>query len=171
MGYLHGKTVYLSGSIHDSETSGITWRNNVTPTLLKFGLTVLDPCKTTLNAFSEINEDKETIKSLIKQEKFYKVKEKFFPILKKDLRCVDLAHFIIFMYQPSLKHVGTIHEIVMANIEKKPILMYYPKDELDYFNPWIACLIKPNHFFSNWEDMFNYLKDIDNNIFDTSLWY
>jgi len=169
MGYLKDKSVYLSGSMYDVEDSGAGWRGNITPALENFGLTVLDPCKKTIN--SEIGEDKELFKKLIMEENFLELKERFFPILKLDLRCVDLAHFIILMYRPSLKTIGTIHEIVMANIEKKPILMYYPKEELDQFNPWIACLIKPNHFFSNWDDMFEYLKQVDNGIFDTSLWY
>jgi hypothetical protein len=155
--------------MYDAPDNGSDWRTTITPELENFGLNVLDPCKKTIH--SEIGQDKEYFKKLIMEEKFLELKEKFFPILKLDLRCVDLSHFIILMYRPSLKTIGTIHEIVMANIEKKPILMYYPKEELAEFNPWMACLIKPNHFFSKWEDMFNYLKQVDSGIFDTSLWY
>jgi hypothetical protein len=59
----------------------------------------------------------------------------------------------------------------MANIEKKPILLYYPENELEDFNPWIACLIKSNHIFNDWDKMFNYLTAVDRGNFDTSLWY
>lgn len=172
MNYLKGKTVYLAGSIHhNDEDSGVGWREEVTPKLKDFGVNVLDPCKTTINGFGEVGADKQMLKNLIMKKDFTKVKEVFFPILKADLRCVDVSHFIILNYRPKIRHIGTIHELVMANIEKKPILLYYPENELEDFNPWIACLIKSNHIFNNWNNMFTYLKEVDNGNFDTSLWY
>ena len=172
MNYLKGKTTYLAGSIHhNDEDSGIGWREMITPKLEQFGINVQDPCKTTLNGIGEIGDDKQELKNLIKQKKFLEVKNRFFPILKADLRCVDISHFIIINYRPKIRHVGTIHELVMANIEKKPILLYYPENELEDFNPWIACLVKSNHIFEKWEDMFSYLKEVDIGNFDTSLWY
>ncbi|MFW6130332.1 MAG: hypothetical protein ACOC56_04035 [Atribacterota bacterium] len=170
--YLNGKTVYLAGSIHHNNVdSGVDWREKLTPQLENFGLNVIDPCKKTINEFSEIGQDKEHLKQLIKDGNFAQVREIFFPILKSDLRCVDISHFIIVNYIPKIRHVGTIHEIVMANFEKKPILLYYPKEQLEEFNPWIACLIKEKHFFNDWNKMLEYLTNVDNGNFDTSLWY
>jgi hypothetical protein len=172
MQYLKNKTVYLAGSIHhNDEDSGVTWREQLTPKLECFDLNVIDPCKKTLNGVGEIGNDKSLLKALIKNKDFKTVKELFFPILKSDLRCVDLSHFIIVNYRPSIRHVGTIHEIVMANIEKKPILLFYPEHELMDFNPWLACLVKEQHIFNNWDDMLCYLNEVDKGNFDTSLWY
>ena len=172
MDYLKGKTVYLAGSIHhNDEDSGVGWRENITPNLEKFGLVVLDPCKKTIGDVGEVGDDKQMLKTLIKEKKFSEVKQMFFPILKSDLRCVDLSHFIIVNYRPKIRHVGTIHELVMANIEKKPILLYYPENELEDFNPWLACLVKSNHIFDNWDRMMEYLEEVNNGKFDTSLWY
>jgi hypothetical protein len=173
MGYLKDKAVYLAGSIHhNEEDSGVTWRENLTPTLQnEFGLVVHDPCKMTINNVGEVGDDKKMLKELIKQGDFNKVREVFFPILKSDLRRVDISHFIIVNYRPSIRHIGTIHEIVMANIEKKPILLYYPTNEIQEFNPWIACLVKSQHIFNDWDKMISYLKKVDAGEFDTSLWY
>lgn len=168
--YLNNKTVYLAGSIHhNDEDSGVTWREELTPRLEKFGLNVIDPCKKTLDGVGEIGDDKKILKSMISKKEFGQVRNTFFPILKSDLRCVDISHFIIVNYRPSIRHVGTIHEIVMANIEKKPILLYYPDSELIEFNPWMACLVKEQHIFDDWEKMLNYLSDVDDGMFDTSL--
>lgn len=170
--YLKGKTVYLAGSIHhNDEDSGVGWRESITPKLEKYGLNVIDPCKQTMNGVGEIGQDKELLKQLIKEKNFKKVKEIFFPILKKDLRCVDVSHFIIVNYRPVIRHIGTIHELVLANIEKKPVLLYYPPEEISDFNPWIACLIKERHIFDNWDIMLEYISEVDKGNFDTSLWY
>lgn len=170
--YLRNKTVYLAGSIHhNDEDSGITWRENITPKLEEFGINVIDPCKKTINGKGEVGDDKEYLKNLIKEGNFGKVREVFFPILKADLRCVDISHFIIVNYRPSVRHVGTIHEIVMANIEKKPILLHFPKNEIEDFNPWISCIIKEKHIFTDWNKLFEYLDEVNEGNFDTSLWY
>jgi hypothetical protein len=171
--YLKGKTVYLAGSIHhNDEDSGIGWREIITPKLEKFGLNVIDPCKQTLNGFGEVGADKKYLKELIKSKDFKKVKEVFFPILKKDLRCVDLSHFVIVNYRPTIRHIGTIHEVITAHqLQRKPVLLYYPPNEIEDFNPWMACLVKEKHIFDDWDKILNYLTEVDNGNFDTSLWY
>jgi hypothetical protein len=171
MTYLNKKTVYLAGSIHHNNDCGVSWREEITPKLKQFGLEVIDPCKQTLNGLGEVGQDKEFFKNMILEKDFKKVKDAFFPILKKDLRCVDISHFIIVNYTPSIRHIGTIHELVLANIEKKPILLYYPPEEIADFNPWMACLVKEQHIFDNWDTMLEYIKQVDLGNFDTSLWY
>lgn len=171
MNYLRNKTVYLAGSIHHtSDYSG--WRDMMTPKLERFGLNVINPCKQTINGFGEVGEDKKTLKELIKSKDFKKVKEVFFPIMKKDLRCVDLSNFIIFCYIPSIRHVGSWHEVITAHqMQRKPVLLYYPAQEIEEFNPWAACLVKENHIFDDWDKMMLYLEEVDSGKFDTSLWY
>jgi hypothetical protein len=167
MNYLRGKTTYLAGSIHhNDEDSGIGWRETITPHLENFGVIVQDPCKQTIGGHGEIDKDKLLLKKLIKEGNFEEVKKIFFPILKADLRCVDVSHFIIVNYRPTIRHVGTIHELVMGNIEKKPILLYYPENELEDFNPWLACLVKSTHIFNKWDKMLNYLTEVDKGNFD-----
>jgi hypothetical protein len=170
MNYLNGKTTYLAGSIHHVEDC-VTWRDSITEKLKVFNLNVIDPCKQTINGFGEVDDDKKYLKQLIKEGNFRLVKEAFFPILKKDLRCVDTSHFIIVYYDPKVRHVGTIHELVIANIQKKPILLYYPKEHQEDFNPWIACLVKEQHIFNDWDKLIDYLNEVNSGNFDTSLWY
>lgn len=171
--YLKGKKVYLSGSIHSCSNDGVEWRESIAPRIERFGLEVLDPCKTMVNnnsELSEIGKNKAKFRDLIMAEDWAKVKQEFWPIVRKDLRCVDHCDFLIFNYEPLKPMVGTIHELCVAQLEKKPILLLYKKSDLLHFNPWVCTFIKSHHFFSEIDFLVDYLKEVNDGIFDTSLW-
>lgn len=173
MRHLNGKSVYLSGSMHSLNDCGTSWRDDITPRLESMGITVLDPCKKIIlpqNGADEIGADKERFRKIAVAEDWKKLKEDFWPVVRYDLRCVDLANFIIFNYDASVPTIGTIHELVVATFEKKVILLKYNRSQLHLFNPWIATFIKENHFFYDWEHMFEHLEKVDSGVRDTSLW-
>lgn len=170
MHFLKGKTAYLSGNIFGLDNDGKDWRNLVSIRLSKMGINVSNPCLKKTNGSSEIGDDKEKFKKLIMKEKWAELKEQFWIIVRHDLKSVDLADFIILNYIPDIPTIGTVHELVIGNFEKKPILLYYDKSKLDKFNPWICVFIKSHHFFSEWDDLFKYLKEVDRGKKDTSLW-
>jgi len=169
--YLKGKLVYLAGQIHADQGDGIAWRDSITPMLIeKFGLVVEDPCKKTANGVGEVGDDKKAIIELIKSKKFREAKERFWPIVRKDLRSVDRSDFLIVVYDPTVPTVGTIHEIIEANHQKKPILMWYDETKIEHFNPWALVLIKENCLFTKWDELFAYLEVIDSGKIDSSYW-
>ena len=169
--YLRNKTVYLCGSIHSSSDDGVGWRETITPQLKKFGLEVLDPCKKNNKlGIDEIGKDKEKFRNLVLKQNWKKLKKDFWGIVHYDLRCCDKADFIIFNYDTKANMVGSIHELTVANFEKKPILLLYDKAQLKDFNPWVATFVKAYHFFSGREALFSYLQNVDKGEFDTSLW-
>jgi hypothetical protein len=83
----------------------------------------------------------------------------------------DQSDFLIVYYSPSVHMFGTIHEMVVASNQKKPILVKYDKEQLDNINPWIFCLIKDNWAFDSWNDMFSYLNKINSGELDSSHWW
>jgi hypothetical protein len=169
--YLKGKSVYLCGSIHASHDDGIGWRDVITPKLQKMGIQVLNPCKKTTSGIQdEIGEDKKFFKKMVMEEKWVEIKEKFWPIIRNDLRMVDKSDFIIFNYDTAVRTVGCIHELVIATFEKKVILLKFDKTQLSDFNPWITTFIKSHHFFAEWDEMFSHLNKVNSGDFDTSLW-
>lgn len=170
-GYLHGKTVYLCGSLHSEKDDGMGWRASITPDLLHYGIIVDDPCKkTAVTGVGEVGDDKAMFKQLIKERKFLELKEKFWPIVRKDLRSVDKADFLIFNYNPESPTVGTWHEIITAQNQRKPILMKYDEAQLDKFNPWVLTFVKATWCFSQWTDLFKELDKVDDMEFDSSHW-
>lgn len=174
MNYLKGKQVYLSGPILNSADDGVIWRDYITPKLEYFGLEILDPCKKHIlmnnQNINEIGESKKKFRELIVQEKWEEVKEEFWPIVRTDLRLIDKCDFVILDHDPTVPTVGTIHELVVATFEKKVILLKYNKEQLKYFNPWMATFVKPHHFFSSWDAMMFYLEEVNNGKKDTSYW-
>jgi len=149
--------------------SGISWREDITKRLERFDTKVIDPCKKVIG-ITEIGEDKNTFRSIILKENWAELKDTFWPIVKHDLRGIDKSDFVIFNYDASIPTIGTIHELVVATFEKKVILLKYDKAQLHLFNPWIATFIKTNHFFYDWDMMFEYLEKVNDGVFDTSLW-
>lgn len=170
-GYLKDKIVYLCGPIGLSNDDGVEWRNNITPRLLKLGLKVDDPTKSTINGRGEIGNDKTYWKTLIKEQNFSQLKKEFWPIVHKDLRSVDKCDFLIVNYDALTPTVGTYDEITRAKISRKPILLKYNEEQLDYFNPWVVTWVKENELFSEWENLLKYLEnEIDNGYYNSSTW-
>ena len=170
MRYLKNKIVYLAGPIHAVADDGIGWRDEITPKLQNFGLIVDDPCKKTANGIGEVKEDKKIIIELIKSGNFVEAKKRFYPIVRKDLRSVDKADFLIVVYDPTIHIVGTLHEMIIAHTQRKPILLWFDKNKIEKFNPWCLTLIKENMIFTEWEDVLAYLRKIDSGEFDSSYW-
>lgn len=170
MGYLNGKSVYLCGAMHGYTDSGVTWRGMLTPFLKSYGIEVIDPSLTSANGVSEVSDDKKKFKELVLKEDWVQLKETFWPIVRKDLRAVDKADFIICYYDPNIPTVGTIHELVVASSQKKPIFLKYDVEHLEKFNPWISCLIKTQYFHNSWVSIRKHLDCVDQGKFDTSYW-
>lgn len=170
MNYLTGKRVYLAGALHKVDDCGVVWRDYITPNLNALGIIVDDPCKATINGLGEVGADKDYFKKLIKERKYDKVKKEFYQIIRKDLRMVDKADFLIVYHDPSIPTIGTIHEIVNAVNEKKPVLIVCDIN-IESINPWILTLIKPQWLFTSFKEMFNYLDVINQGKIDTSHWW
>ena len=170
MGYLEKKTVYLAGPITAVSDDGIGWRKLITPKLRELGVIVDDPTVMTVGNLGEVADHKAMFKQLAKERKFAQLKEVFFPIVRKDLRCVDKADFFIFYYDPDVPMFGGIHELVVAHWQRKPILMFCEDDKVERINPWVLTFIKAGDLYTNWDELFKHLKDVDNHVFNTSYW-
>jgi hypothetical protein len=176
MNTLENKTTYLIGAIHSTREGdhGIKWREQITPILEnRYQIKVLDPCKISLRGFGEMNSDKDVsyFKKLIRERQYALVKEQFYWIIKKDLRCVDKSDFVIFHHDPTISTIGSMHEVINAINQKKPVLIHCEENLMDHFNPWLLTLIKPQWLFTSWDDMWKYLDIIAEGKIDSSWWW
>jgi len=132
---------------------------------------VIDPTLQKIEGISETGKHKQEFKELLKKKEFARIKELFWPILRRDLRSVDESHVLIWYYNPEEATVGTIHEVVVcSHIERKPILMYVPEDKIGQISPWALTFIKPSWLFTSWKDMEEYLDRVNKKQFDSSKW-
>lgn len=176
MNYLSGKSVYLCGPMFACKDDGAGWRNDITPRLLAYGVKVENPVTKTLpNGMGEVEDDKKKFIDLVKDSKFAELKKVFKPIGRKDLRCVDKADFIIAAYTSQVHMFGTIHEIVLASQQKKPILLHMDKKDVEdgTMNPWLTVVSNPSCWFFDWDTLFHHLDCVDKKIlpyYDEDCW-
>lgn len=170
MGYLNEKSVYLAGSILSCKDDGIGWRVAITPKLQTYGLEILDPTRKTTEECCEVTDDKKKFKDIAKTKDFAKLKEEFMPVARWDLRSVDKSDFVIVSYDFSVPTFGTVDEITTASQQQKPILFHFDESQLDLFNPWTIVRVNPKHIFTEWDDLFNHLDEIDKGNFNRKYW-
>lgn len=138
---LRGARVYLSGPMDfvasRAEEKRLGWRNRVGDLLRSLGAVVFDPWfKPSVRGFFEYGlEDVNTID--VRQKWTYEqgragdetrsaCAEKFWETLHIDLRMVDTSDFTIAYVPTNIYSVGTVHEIVLARQQLKPVLFVSP---------------------------------------------
>lgn len=141
-GGLHGTRVYLSGPMdfvasREQEMKG-GWRNRVGEFLKAMEVTVFDPWKKPkVRWFHEYGrEDTGSLEKVRDQWTFdagikgkrrrAECAELFRQTLHVDLRMVDTADFVIAYCPTNVYSVGTVHEIILASTQQKPVLFVSP---------------------------------------------
>lgn len=133
--------VYLSGpmdfvaSRDEEKRNG--WRNRVSQFLQRFEVTVYDPWnKPTVAGLPHYGKEDEHSTDK-RQEWTFEDSERgdraratlcnhFWSTLHVDLRMVDTSDFLIVYCPTNIYSVGTVHEIVMARLQNKPVLFVSP---------------------------------------------
>jgi hypothetical protein len=138
---LSGATVYLSGPMDFVASRELEkkfgWRNRVGQFLRQFGTTVYDPWyQPPVKGMPHYGE--EDVNSNKKRQNWSfadnragdraraELGDAFWPSLHTDLRMTDTADFLICFIPTNIYSVGTVHEIVTARLQQKPVLFVSP---------------------------------------------
>lgn len=139
--HLKGTRVYLSGPM-DFVASRATekkygWRTRVSQFLKSYGVTVFDPWnKPQIRGLHEYG--REDVKSIEVRDKWTfdpgkkgiqdrgECATSFWETMHIDLRMVDISDFVIAYCPTNIYSVGTVHEIVVARQQRKPVLFVSP---------------------------------------------
>jgi hypothetical protein len=142
--FLHGARVYLAGPMDfvasREEEKAHGWRTRLKEFLGGLNVTVFDPWeKPEIRGLFEYGkEDTQTIKM---REKWTfeptadgssaraELAEYFWDTMHIDLRMVDISDFVIAYCPTNIYSVGTVHEIVVARSQHKPVLFISPSIE------------------------------------------
>ena len=143
--FLRGSSAYLSGPmdfVADRATEKrCGWRVRMKQFLGSLGVRVFDPWeKPLVRGLHEYGrEDTTTIKhrdrwTFAPTDAGAKTRgelaEFFWPTMHIDLRMVDLSDFVVAYCPTNIYSVGTVHEIVVARQQHKPVLLVSPAVEL-----------------------------------------
>lgn len=163
---LNGMRTYLVGAMDRVPDGGVQWRDQITPILNNMNIKVLNPCKKPTTTIKEDEETRHWIEYYKETEQYEKIRKHYGIIRNADLRCVDICDFIIAHIDTSIHACGTYEEIVTANRQKKPILIWCEQGK-KYAPNWLFFMLSHEHIFSSMEELIGHLKHI-NSVQDTA---
>ncbi|MDH3671193.1 MAG: nucleoside 2-deoxyribosyltransferase domain-containing protein [Gammaproteobacteria bacterium] len=152
---LSGSTVYLSGPMDfvasRREEKELGWRNRVGQFLRGYGVTVYDPWYKPLakglgdyGREDEFTTEKRGNWTYDDSPEGDRVRaelcSEFWPTLHIDLRMTDTADFLVAFVPTNIYSVGTVHEIVMARLQHKPVLFVSPPVTFRAYDSLVAHL-------------------------------
>jgi|694.fasta_scaffold100828_2 nucleoside 2-deoxyribosyltransferase len=169
---LNGQRCYLAGAMDRVKDRGATWRDNITPILENFGVSVFNPLKKPTDVGLEtpdIIQYKQQLKSNGQYDELTKLMK---TIRSVDLRMVDICDFLVVNLDIDTHPCGTLEEIFLANRQKKPIIIHIEQGK-KLTPDWLFGTIPHCLFFSSWPELHEYLKHInsDQNINTLNRWY
>ena len=172
-GKLNGQRCYLAGPIDHSEDDGIAWRIEMTEWLSERGVMALDPTnkRTSNTIFNEIGDEQKNLGQLRELGRFHELRDAMKPIVLADLRMVEVSDFLIVYLDPAVQMCGTWEELFVGLRQHKPVFVVVNggKQKLNF---WMFGRINPDFVFDSFEDVKNYLDQVDNETIraDSSRW-
>jgi nucleoside 2-deoxyribosyltransferase len=159
---LKNQRVYLAGAMDRVKDRGNGWRDDITPFLEDLGVIVFNPIKKPTIIGKEDSETHQYKTQLKQQENYTELSYLMKTIRSVDLRLVDISDFLIVNLDLDIHPCGTYEEIFWANRQKKPIIVHMEQGKQSAPD-WLFGTIPHQMIFSYWQDIKNYLSDINNN--------
>ena len=185
-GLLRDARVYLSGPMDfvasRAAEKATGWRTRIGQFLRRLGVVVFDPWeKPEIRAMHDYGREGEGTTD-VRVAWTYKggeegaaaraqVAESFWPALHIDLRMVDTSDFIICYCPTNVYSVGTPHEIILANEQRKPVLFVSPYVSFPTLSRLKEHLAKDAEGSALLEDLVSQVPIKENKNASPSLWY
>lgn len=164
MNKLNGLACYLSGPIDFDPDKGKSWRDDLTLFLEPLNVKVFNPLKHMFSNTEAIEKFKRPfMKECLDSGKYDELRKEMKELNHWDLRAVDLSSFLIVFYNTSIHMCGTIEEMTQANKQTKPVLIM-AKNGKKMLPSWLYGRYPHEHFFESWDELKNYINNIDNNM-------
>jgi hypothetical protein len=157
---LKNMRTYLIGAMDRVPDGGKTWRDNITPFLESLGVTVLNPCNKPIESAKENDETRNMIEQYKATGQYHKIRKEFSHIRNADLRCVDVSDFVVAHIDTSIHACGSYEEIVTANRQKKPILVWCEQGKRNAPN-WLFFMLPHEYIFDSMDDLMKYLNFVN----------
>jgi len=163
--FLEGMNVYLSGPIDHAEDLGKGWRNEIKPELRKLKMKVFDPCSKPAYLCRHLGLPKgktelDVINALKKAGRWDEAEKLVRKVMHVDLRTVDIVDLVVAKVDPEIPMCGTIHELVMASIEQKPVMVMC-KGGKKRIHGWLLGLIGHKNIYATQKQLIKRLHAIN----------
>lgn len=142
--YLSGPMDFVGSRVVEKY---LGWRAILTPILKAFNIRVLDPWnKPMIRGHGDYgkegilpNKEQYEIDFWTNAETRARFERDFWETVHIDLRMTDVSDFVIAFVPTNIYSVGTVHEVIVARLQRKPVLMISPPIKYDFF-PELAAL-------------------------------
>jgi hypothetical protein len=163
MNNLSGMRTYLVGPMDRVADGGKGWRDMITPPLKYLNINVINPCNKPIKLIKEDETTRSVIDHYKNTGQFDKIKQEYGHIRNADLRCVDVSDFIIARIDMSVHMCGSYEEIVTANRQKKPVLVWCEQGKHNAPN-WLFFMLPHEYIFSRMYEILDYLHEVNDSI-------
>ena len=153
---LEGTKGYLSGPI-ENDLTNFNWRIKPLKVLREeFKIDMFDPRADPKQQWLPL------LKEARNQKDYNKIAQIAKDFVRKDLAMVDRSDFLIAYLPYQVLTTGTCHEIINSNNSKKPTLLVSNSNDIACIPIWYFGFIPIDCMFANWEDLYEYLRDVNN---------
>jgi nucleoside 2-deoxyribosyltransferase len=158
---LRGTKVYLAGNLeYATESHARGWRDYLAEELKKIEIKTLDPTTVVFEGQPhETEEVREWLKLAREEERYDEVVNYMVPVVQKDLRQIDLSDFIIFNISVDSPTFGTIHELVIAIQQKKPVFICVGDKKKTPL--WLLGIVPHHYFYNSVDEILEKIKQIN----------
>lgn len=165
---LEGTLCYLAGPIDFAEDLGVSFRRYVIAGSKerKLGIRFLDPTNKLVGLQADVGEEQDTIQAYKKRKSWNKLSTLMSKIVRTDLRQVDVSDFVIVMVDTSVHMCGSYHELILADLQKKPVLAVI-KGGKQNSPSWLFGIIDHKLMFDDLDECLNYLEDVNKGAIET----
>lgn len=160
--------LYLCGPIDATDDGGKAWRAEWTKKLIDVGFKapqILDPCnKPIKNAPFDLNDEQKLMKEYRRTRNWDGLTDIVSQIVHIDLRLVEksdliLANFPVGKNGYQINTYGTMHEIVNARKQRKPVYVVWEGGK-EKCSGWLMWLVGHKNVFGTFNELLGQLKNI-----------
>jgi nucleoside 2-deoxyribosyltransferase len=155
--------VYLCGPMDFAKDLGVKWRDDATEKLLGLGMlsrNILNPCSKPLSHLgAPLSEEQKLANDLREKGDWDGLEQLARRIIHVDLRMVDKADFLIVNLSDCERTTGTIHEIVIASLQQKPIYIIDNKGK-SHVSMWLLGLVGHNRVYNTLDEVIEEIRKI-----------
>ena len=162
MGRLDKTVTYLAGPIDFADDLGVGFRQDIINKCRDAGLGIkfLDPTNKLPGLSKDVGEEADKINGYKKTKNWTGLRKLMKKIVRCDLRQVDLSDFLIVYVDRDVHMCGTYHELIQADLQKKPVLVIV-KGGKARASAWLFGLIKPEYMFDSVDECIEFLQKVN----------